>query len=249
MNRPLAAIVMAAGQGKRMADPSKPKVLYEIGGEPMLGHVLRLCTKCKAEPLVCIIGYGRDAVKSFISERFPAILTAVQDQQLGTAHAVHQAKSQLEGFQGDVLILSGDVPLLTEITAKSLISEHQSRNAIATVLSVNLTNPTGYGRIIRDDSGNLSRIVEEKDATPFERKVTEINSGIYVFDAQTLFSIIDKIDRKNAQGEYYLTDTFALLIAQGKPVAVAITNDRIEVSGVNTKDQLAELETEYNKRN
>jgi len=240
---------MAAGQGKRMADPSKPKVLYEIGGEPMLGHVLRLCIKCKADPIVCIIGYGRDAVKSFISERFTAISTAIQDQQFGTAHAVQQAKSQLGCFQGNVLILSGDVPLLTEKTANALIAEHRSRNAIATVLSVNLTNPTGYGRIIRDSAGNLSRIVEEKDATTDERKVTEINSGIYVFDATTLFSIIDKIDRKNAQGEYYLTDTFALLIAQGKQVAVATTNDPIEVSGVNTKDQLAVLEAEYRQRN
>jgi UDP-N-acetylglucosamine diphosphorylase/glucosamine-1-phosphate N-acetyltransferase len=240
---------MAAGQGKRMADPSKPKVLYEIGGEPMLGHVLRLCTNLKADPIVCIIGYGRDAVKSFISGRFPAISTAIQDQQLGTAHANQQAKAVLQDFDGDVLILSGDVPLLTQKTADNLIAEHRARNAIATVLSVNLTNPIGYGRIIRDNMGNLSRIVEEKDATPEEQKVTEVNSGIYVFDAKTLFSIIGQIDRKNAQGEYYLTDTFALLIAQGKPVAVATTNDPIEVAGVNTKDQLAVLEEEFRLRN
>lgn len=239
---------MAAGQGKRMADPSIPKVLYEIGGEPMLGHVLRLCTKCIADPIVCIIGYGREAVKSFISERFPTVSTAIQEQQLGTAHAVQQAKQQLDGFQGDLLILSGDVPLLTEETAKRLIAEHRSHNAAATVLSVNLTNPTGYGRIIRDGDGNLSRIVEEKDASPEERKVTEINSGIYVFDAETLFTIIGQIDRKNAQGEYYLTDIFSLLIARHKSIATHTTNDLTEVSGVNTKEQLMVLEAEYEQR-
>jgi len=239
---------MAAGQGKRMADTSIPKVLYQIGGEPMLGHVLRLCSKLEASPIVCIIGYGREAVADFIAESFPSVKTAIQQQQLGTAHAVQQAESALKSFDGDVLILSGDVPLLTETTAKSLIAEHRSKNAIATVLSVNLTDPMGYGRIIRDEKGNLSRIVEEKDATPEERKVTEINSGIYVFDAKTLFSIIGQIDRKNAQGEYYLTDTFALLIKQNLPVAIATTNDPIEVAGVNTKDQLAVLETEYQKR-
>jgi UDP-N-acetylglucosamine diphosphorylase/glucosamine-1-phosphate N-acetyltransferase len=249
-SRSLAAIVLAAGQGKRMQDPSLAKVLYPIGGEPMLGHVLRLCKQIEAAPIICIIGYGREAVTAYISEKFPDVRTAIQEEQLGTGHAVQQAERQLNEFTGDVLVLSGDVPLLTKATTKKLLEEHRARNSCATVLAVQMKNPTGYGRIVRTPSGSLEKIVEEKDATPKEKKITEINSGIYVFDAKILFEVLKRIDRTNAQGEFYLTDTFALLIAQFGlgAVSVVTTNDPIEVSGVNTKDQLAALDAEYNRR-
>ena len=250
-NRPLASIIMAAGQGKRMQDPSIPKVLYPVGGEPMLGHVVRLCEQVQAFPIICIIGYGRDAVESYLTKEFPETKIAIQAEQLGTGHAVQQAEQQLAGFEGDVLILSGDVPLLTRETASRLIQEHREKNAVASVLSVVLSDPTGYGRIIRTKTGNLEKIVEQKDATPAEREIKEINSGIYVFDAKVLFDVLKRIDRKNAQGEYYLTDAFKLIIEEFGPDAVAVvsTNDPIEVSGVNTKEQLATLEAEFVRRN
>lgn len=250
IDRSLAAVIMAAGQGKRMQDPSLAKVLYPIGGEPMLGHVLKLCEEIQAGPIVAIIGYGREAVSAYLTEQFPNVRIAVQEEQLGTGHAVQQAERALKEFAGDILILSGDVPLLTKETALRLITEHRERNACATVLSVQMREPTGYGRIVRSENGSLERIVEEKDATLAEKKINEINSGIYVFDGPVLFEVLKRIDRKNAQGEFYLTDTIALLIAQFGLGAVAVmqTGDTMEVSGVNTKEQLAALEAEYQRR-
>jgi UDP-N-acetylglucosamine diphosphorylase/glucosamine-1-phosphate N-acetyltransferase len=248
--RPLAIVVLAAGQGKRMQDPSKPKVLYPIAGEPMLGHVLRLCEQLKSNHTIAIIGFGRDQVAEYLSREFPAVQIVIQSEQLGTGHAVQQAEKPLNGFRGDVLILSGDVPLLSIQTVQHLLAAHHSKNSLATVLAVRMENPTGYGRIVRTPGGNLDRIVEEKDATEQIREIKEINSGIYIFDAGTLFSVLRHVDRTNAQGEYYLTDTFGLIIQQFGPgsIAVAITNDPIEVSGVNTKEQLTELEREYSRR-
>ncbi len=248
--RPLASLIMAAGQGKRMQDPSVPKVLYPVGGEPMLGHVVRLCETLQAFPIICIIGYGRDAVSAYLSKKFPEAKIAIQEEQLGTGHAIQQAERELEGFNGDLLILSGDVPLLTQETAMRLIAHHRECKEAATVLTFHKPNPTGYGRILRTDKGRLKAIVEEKDATPEERKIEEVNSGIYVFNSDVLFDVLKRIDRKNAQGEYYLTDTFKLIIEQFGPDAVAVvnTNDPIEVSGVNTKEQLATLEAEFVRR-
>jgi len=241
---------MAAGQGKRMQDPTLAKVLYPLGGEPLVGHVIKLSQQLGADRIVVIIGYGREAVAEYLSKNFPEVKTSVQDEQLGTGHAVQQAEKQLKEFNGDVLVLSGDVPLLTLETAKALIAKHHEEGSLATVLTVKMANPYGYGRIIRTETDSLRKIVEEKDATDQERKTTEINSGIYVFDAATLFDVLKRIDRKNAQGEYYLTDTFELLIAQFGlgSVSLLLTKDAVEVSGVNTKDQLAALETEYYRR-
>jgi UDP-N-acetylglucosamine diphosphorylase/glucosamine-1-phosphate N-acetyltransferase len=249
-HRPLASVIMAAGQGKRMQDPTLAKVLYKVGGEPMLGHVVRLCEKLEAFPIISIIGYGRDAVSAYLSEKFPEAKIAIQEEQLGTGHAVQQAERELDGFNGDLLILSGDVPLLTSKTASRLIEHHRECKEAATVLTVHMPNPTGYGRILRNEKGRLKTIVEERDATPEERKIEEVNTGIYVFNSDVLFNVLKRIDRKNAQGEYYLTDTFKLIIEQFGPDAVAVvsTNDPIEVSGVNTKEQLAALEAEYERR-
>jgi UDP-N-acetylglucosamine diphosphorylase/glucosamine-1-phosphate N-acetyltransferase len=247
----LAVIVMAAGQGKRMQDPEKPKVLYPVGGKPMLGHILRLCESLHSDRTIAIIGYGRQQVAEYIAREFPNVRIAVQEQQLGTGHAIQQAEKQLQGFDGDILVLSGDVPLLSRGTVENLLEVHRSNAALATVLAIYLDNPTGYGRIVRTPGGNLEQIVEEKDAMQEIRAVKEINSGIYVFDAATLFSVLKHVGQKNAQGEYYLTDTFALIIQQfgSGSVAVALTEDQLEVAGVNTKEQLTELDQEYARRN
>lgn len=246
----LAIVVMAAGQGKRMQDPAKPKVLYEIAGLPLIGHVLRLCSTLNAQITVCIIGYGREQVSAYVADSCPLVKFAVQSEQLGTGHAVMQAEEQLAGFEGDVLILSGDVPLLSAKSVNALLAMHREKQAKATVLAVRMDDPTGYGRIVRNDAGDLDRIVEHKDASDEERQICEINSGIYVFDARALREVLPHIGRKNAQGEYYLTDAFQLLKEKYGvgSLAVMVTNDPVEVSGVNTKQQLEALEAEYLRR-
>ncbi len=234
-----------------MQDPSLPKVLYPLAGTPLIGHVLNLTQTIGFDKSIVIVGFGREQVIGYLSESFPGVQTAIQQEQLGTGHAVQQTESTLEGFDGDVVVLSGDVPLLTERTTRELITAHRKQNALATVLSVVMQNPFGYGRIVRTSDGeHLERIVEEKDATEAIRSVTEINSGIYVFDSKTLFEALSKIDRKNAQGEYYLTDVFGFIIQNHgvDSVAIAQTQDPIEVSGVNTKQQLEELQAEYLRR-
>lgn len=246
-NQLLAAVIMAAGQGKRMQDPTKPKVLYPLAEKPLVSYVISLCQQLGCDRTIAIIGYGRDQVQSYLQEAFPFVETAIQDQQLGTGHAVQQAEASLNGFEGDILVLSGDVPLLTIETARNLITQHKTSNALATVLTVDLENPHGYGRIVRSGGSTLEKIVEEKDATDDIRKLREINSGIYVFNAQALFPALSGLSNQNAQGEYYLTDVFASIIAEhgSDRVAVYKGTDPIEVSGVNTKDQLLELEAEF----
>jgi bifunctional UDP-N-acetylglucosamine pyrophosphorylase/glucosamine-1-phosphate N-acetyltransferase len=242
---------MAAGQGKRMQDPTKPKVLYELAGLPLIGHVLNLCNSLGAAMTICIVGYGRDQVIEYVRAQFPDVEFALQEQQFGTGHAVMQAEKILDDFDGDVLILSGDVPLLSLRTVEQLFQTHRMQSAIATVLAVTLSNPAGYGRIARTDSGSLDRIVEERDATDEERAIKEINTGIYIFDAWTLRDVLPRLGKENAQGEYYLTDAFALLRTQFGlgSVAVSVTTDPVEVTGINTKQQLESLEAEYLHRN
>lgn len=234
-----------------MQDPTKPKVLYPLAEKPLVSYVLELCEGLGCDRTVAIIGYGRDKVEHYLKQNHPASEIAIQDKQLGTGHAVQQAESVLEGFNGDILVLSGDVPLLRIATARSLIAQHQSSGALATVLSVDMENPFGYGRIVRTmDRKHLERIVEEKDATDEIRKVTEINSGIYVFDAKTLFLLLGGLQNNNAQGEFYLTDVFGEIVRTlgSSKVSVFKGDDPIEVAGVNTKDQLTALETEYLRR-
>jgi bifunctional UDP-N-acetylglucosamine pyrophosphorylase/glucosamine-1-phosphate N-acetyltransferase len=242
---------MAAGQGKRMQDPTKAKVLYDLAGTPLVGHVLNLCSRLGIERTVVIIGFGRDQVKAYLGSSFPSVETAIQEQQLGTGHAVQQAAGNLQDFNGDVLVLSGDVPLLSVETVHDLLKTHRESKALATVLAVEMPDPTGYGRIVKAEDGkSLAKIVEEKDASEEIRTIKEINSGIYLFDSSTLFSLLGQLGNNNAQGEYYLTDIFSLIVSQygSERVAVAITKDPIEVSGVNTKAQLQELEQSYLER-
>jgi UDP-N-acetylglucosamine pyrophosphorylase len=241
-HNPLAAVIMAAGQGKRMNNPDIAKVMNTLGGAPLIGHVVRLARDVGAERIIVIVGHQRQSVIEYLATVEPSVEIAVQEEQLGTGHAVLQAVPMLNDFDGDVLILSGDAPLTRPETINTALSAHRDANAAVTVLTAILPDPTGYGRVVRDSSGRILRIVEHKDATQQERDVQEINSGMYVFSKAPLFSALLRITNDNAQGEYYLPDVFALFAAEGHTMIPCEVASFDELRGVNTVDQLRELE-------
>ena len=228
-----------------MQDPTKPKVLYEIAGVPLIGHVLHLSEKVGSERTIVIVGFGKDKVMDYISSINPNSEFAIQAEQLGTGHALQQTGPLLENYRGDILVLYGDVPLLSKETVQNLLVTHTTSQAKATVLSAIYEDPTGYGRIVRSEDGkHLKEIIEERDASPEVKKIKEMNSGIYVFQAESLYPLLIKLQPNNQQKEYYLTDVFALLLEKFGSDAVSIyqTKKADEVSGINTKEQLQALE-------
>ena len=234
-----AAVVLAAGEGKRMGS-DLPKVLHEVAGKPLLGHVLDRLDDLGIRRRVVVVGNRRAAVEAYCAKR--GAETVVQAEQLGTAHAFQQALPALEGFHGQVLVLCGDTPLLTTATLRQLLAVQAERDAAAVVLSAELADPTGYGRVLRDAEGNITRIVEHKDATEAERRVREINTAIYAFRYPEGVADLERVSRENQQGEYYLTDLIDLLRRRGQRTAVLCTDEPREAMGVNTKEQLAEAE-------
>ena len=239
MPNSLAVAILAAGQGKRMGNPNLAKVLNPLKGRPLLGYVLEQAATLDPSHVVVIVGHQRESVIEFVTSTMPSALCVVQEQQLGTGHAVQQTHSALAQANCDVLILSGDVPLLTQETLKSFAEHHWSTGSVVSVLTANVPDPTGYGRIIRDTDGTLQRIVEHKDATDEERMVAEINSGIYIVHSSDLFSALDGLSNNNAQGEYYLTDIIGILQSRGKAVSAWLAPSWEELHGINT---LADLE-------
>jgi UDP-N-acetylglucosamine pyrophosphorylase len=248
VQRPLAVVIMAAGKGTRMKDPSKAKVMYEVLDKPMLHYVIDLANMLKASRVIVIVGYERDTVIHYLQKVHPGVEIAVQAQQLGTGHAIMQTESALKDFAGDVVILSGDVPLLTTESMLELINHHHQTAAAATILTADFADPTGYGRIIRNTNGSVKRIVEHKDATEEERRVKEINSGIYVFDRQKLFDGLKHITPQNVQNEYYLTDVFEHFWKQQWHVSALKTPHVEEIMGVNTVNQLDEVKQVFLER-
>lgn len=235
----LAVIVLAAGKGTRMKS-TRPKVLHEVAGKPMLFYPLAIMEELKAGRVAVVIGHGADDVKAaFPSKKIGFVL---QKEQLGTGHAVATALKSLSGFSGDVLVLSGDVPLITKETVSAFLKLHRTggknRPAIS-LITMALDAPRGYGRVVRDEERAVVRIVEDKDCTPGERHINEVNSGIYVFRSDFLFSAIKKIGRNNAQGEYYLPDLIALAVAKGLKVKALTHADPEEVMGINNRVELA----------
>lgn len=231
-----------------MQDPTKPKVLYELAGTPLVGHVLAQARGVASTRTIVIVGYGREKVMEYVRSVEPTAEFAVQQQQLGTGHALQQTTPLLQGFDGTILILYGDVPLLSHETIERLLETHRTSAARATILSAIFEDPTGYGRIVRTADGkHLHAIVEERDASPEIKAIKEMNSGIYVFDATTLFSFLHKLESNNNQAEYYLTDVFGMIVKTygDSSVALCVTEHPTEVSGVNTKDQLTALESYY----
>ncbi len=233
-----AAIIMAAGKGTRMKDPGKAKVMYEILGKPMVHYVVDLAFDMNLDRVLVIVGHQRESVISYLSRTHPRAECVTQAEQLGTGHAVMQAKKALETFRGTVIVLSGDVPLLTRSTIDALIGYHKGTGAKATILTVDMPDPSGYGRILRNADGSVRRIVEQRDATPAELSVREINSGIYVFDKESLFDGLEHIDSHNVQHEYYLTDVFDYYWRRRLKVSALKTEYPDEIRGINTVEQL-----------
>lgn len=222
---------------------ARAKVLHELGGLPLITYVCRTAQSLRPEKIYVVVGHQANEVERAVkTEVGDSSAFVTQREQRGTGDAVMAAHSQLENSDSLVLLLSGDVPLIRQATLEDLISQHRSSKAACSILSVRLENPTGYGRIVRDESDCFLRIVEQKDAGPEEQTVKEINSGIYCFDARKLFAALKRVEPSNQQGEYYLTDVPQILLAQGEKVNVHLHSNAREVSGINTRAELAEFE-------
>jgi len=231
-------VVLAAGQGTRMKS-RRPKVLHRVTGGPLIDFVLRVARSLQPATTTLVVGHGADQVRTHLAGR-PDLQFAVQAPQLGTGHALQQAEACLAGRTGTLVLLSGDVPLLRADTLRRLVTVHQSARAAATVVTATVERPYGYGRIVRVE-GRIARIVEERDASPAERRIAEINSGIYAFDLAPLFDALRAVSSHNAQGEYYLTDLVALYRRQALPVETVAVDNPQEVRGVNSRTELAEV--------
>jgi len=239
IKKELAVVILAAGKGTRM-NSSLAKVLHPLCGAPLLSYSVNLARELNSDNIVVVLGYQADLVKELINDK--GLTFVLQEPQLGTGHAVMQAREALRDHKGPVLILCGDVPLLSSSTAAVLLEKHASSKAAVTVLTTYLEWPAGYGRVLRADGDLIKRIVEDRDASDQEKKIKEINTGIYCVDSEFLFSALSEIKPLNAQKEYYLTDIIEIavrkrLMAQALPVY-----DSREVMGINTQEELDRAE-------
>lgn len=228
------AILLAAGKGTRM-NTDKSKVVHKIYGKELIKRVVDTTKKAGITDIVCVVGYLKEQVQDVLQDE---VKYAVQKEMLGTGHAVMQATKFLKGKKGKVLILNGDVPILRSETIEKILKKSRENKECATILSAIYENPTDYGRIIRDEGGNVKAIVEEKDATEEEKKIQEINAGVYCFDIQELLKVLKELKPNNAQGEYYLTDTIRLMNEKGLKTGALIVKDNKEILGVNDRIQL-----------
>ena len=243
---PLAIIVLAAGQGTRMKS-SLPKLLHPLAGMPVISHVLATARELHAAHIVTVVRHERDRLTAVVEAELPESIIVDQDEIPGTGRAVEQAVAALPAdFTGDVLVINGDVPLLDADTLRSFIAAHQTDGAAASVLSAMPEDPTGYGRIIRSATGDFDRIVEQKDATPEELAVGEVNAGVYLFGASALRDQLANLTTDNAQGEKYLTDVIQLLRAAGSEVSAVPVSEPWIVAGINDRAQLSEAALKLN---
>jgi bifunctional UDP-N-acetylglucosamine pyrophosphorylase / glucosamine-1-phosphate N-acetyltransferase len=240
MSPDIHVVILAAGQGTRMKS-QMPKVLHRLAGRSMIEHVLAVAATLSPKTVTVVVGHRADLVRRDLAA-CPGVEFALQEPQLGTAHALQQAEPFLTGQSGTLLLLSGDVPLLTAATLRRLVNGHRSAAATATVATAVVDRPYGYGRIVRS-KGQLARIVEERDATPAERQIKEINGGIYVFDLPPLFDALRGIAAQNAQGEFYLTDLVGIYRHKRMTVETLIVDDAQEIRGINSRTELAEVST------
>lgn len=240
----LAAVILAAGKGTRMKS-SLSKVMHPLCGRPMLGHVLSSVAEAGVTKTVVVAGFGSDQVADFVGNKAKVV---IQREQLGTAHALLQAEQELSEYPGNLLVVCGDTPLLRGETLAKLAQEHCQSGAAATLLTTEMANPTGYGRVLRTEAGDVSRIVEQKDASPEELQVKEINTGVYCFKVPGLFNALKEISPANAQGEFYLTDIVQIFIKKGLSVKAVTLGDVQEVQGINDRIQLAQAENVLRQR-
>jgi bifunctional UDP-N-acetylglucosamine pyrophosphorylase/glucosamine-1-phosphate N-acetyltransferase len=235
----IGVILLAAGQGTRM-NSAVPKVLHPLGGKPLFLHALEVAKRLNPSTVAVVIGHGSGAVKAIC----PALDVdwVIQEKQLGTGHAVLCAKNVFRDFAGDILILSGDVPLIEERTLRALLKAHGDNQAAVTLMTAFLEKPRGYGRILRDGEGMISGIVEDKDATEEQRRIREVNAGVYAASPEFLFAALEGVNKSNQQGEYYLPDIVTMGLRQGKPIVSLKVDDPHEMMGINTREELAAME-------
>lgn len=240
----LVTVILAAGKGTRMKS-KLPKVLHKVAGKSMLQHVLDAANGAGSKRNIVVVGFGGDIVKEAIGDQAEFV---VQAEQLGTGHAVQQAASILEGEDATVMVLCGDTPLVTSSLISKLYEGHKESGAKATVLTAVMPDSTGYGRIVRTADGSVARIVEQKDASPEERMIKEVNSGIYCFDGKSLFEALKKVGCDNAQGEYYLPDVLGILKEQGEKIGAVAADDYETTLGINSRVQLSGAEKILRRR-
>lgn len=238
------SVILAAGMGTRMKS-KMPKVLHKVCGKPLSKWVIDASEAAGADKVCAVVGHKAETVKEVLGD---VCEFALQAEQKGTGHAVMQAIDVIKNSKGEVVILNGDTPLITAETINKAIEYHKNNDNQATVITAILDDATGYGRIVRDNDGSVLKIVEQKDASEEEKKINEVNSGMYVFDAQSLVYALDKITPNNAQGEYYLTDTLEILLSAGKKIGGYAISDNDEIRGINDRVQLNEAEKIMQKR-
>ena len=238
------SVILAAGMGTRMKS-KMPKVLHKVCGKPLSKWVIDASKAAGADTVCAVVGHKAETVKEVLGD---VCEFALQAEQKGTGHAVMQAIDVIKNSKGEVVILNGDTPLITAETINKAIEYHKNNGNQATVITAILDDATGYGRIVRDNDGSVLKIVEQKDASEEEKKLHEVNSGMYVFDAQALVYALDKITPNNAQGEYYLTDTLEILLSAGKKIGGYAISDNDEIRGINDRVQLNEAEKIMQKR-
>ncbi|MGE5484186.1 MAG: bifunctional UDP-N-acetylglucosamine diphosphorylase/glucosamine-1-phosphate N-acetyltransferase GlmU [Ignavibacteriales bacterium] len=231
----VAAIVLAAGLGTRMKS-SLVKTMHPLRGKPLITYSVNTAKELEPARLIVVVGHQAGKVMDAVG---PEVAYAVQREQKGTAHAVMQAVPLLQGFDGDVVVLYADMPLLPSSLVRRLIERHSSNGCSATVLTSIFTNPSGYGRVIRDAAGEFLRVVEDRDCSPAERSINEINTGVYCFTYHLLLEALDRVRPENAQGEFYLTDVLGIMQAAGHRVGTVTAEDETEVAGINDRKQLA----------
>ena len=237
MENNIMAIVMAAGKGTRMKS-KKSKLVQKIYGKEIVKRAVENAEKAGVKEIVAVVGYMKEEVMAVLGND---VKYAYQDEMLGTGHAVMQAKEYLKGKKGKVLVLNGDVPIIRPQTLNKLLEKSIENKEYATLLTAIYDNPTGYGRIVRDEGGNIEAIVEEKDTTPSQKEIKEINAGIYCFDIEELLLALDEITPNNAQGEYYLTDVIQIMNEKGLKTGAVIVEDNTEILGINDRIQLEML--------
>jgi bifunctional UDP-N-acetylglucosamine pyrophosphorylase / glucosamine-1-phosphate N-acetyltransferase len=240
-----AVILLAAGLGKRM-NSALPKVVHPLGGKPLVAHALKTAQSVTPRTVAVVIGHGAEAVRAACNG--VPIAWVTQKEQLGTGHAVACTKDVFRNFAGTIVILNGDVPLLTPQTLHRLLDAHRERHATLTFVTARLPDPSGYGRVVRDGGGRVLRVVEDRDASAAEKKIDEINAGIYAVDADFLFSALATVTNTNRQNEYYLTDIVAAALRAGKTVEAFEAHDTREILGINSREELAAMEKVLQER-